>query len=103
MLFCIINDFHAYENLSGYSVKGYKACPIYEENTSYEQLKHGRKTIYLQHCRFLNLFHPYRRLKKAFNGNQEHEISSIPLIGAHAYDKVKGLHVDFEKKKERQV
>jgi len=33
MLFCTINDFPAYGNLSGYSVKGHKACPICEEDT----------------------------------------------------------------------
>ena len=38
MLFCTINDFPAYEKLSGYSVKGHRACPICEENTSYEKL-----------------------------------------------------------------
>ena len=99
MLFCTINDFPAYGNLSGYSVKGHRACPICEENTSYEQLKHGRKTVYLRHRRFLNPFHPYRRLKKVFNGHQEHDISPIPLTGAQVYEKVKGLHVDFGKKK----
>ena len=30
MLFCTINDFLAYGNLSGYSVKGHRACPICE-------------------------------------------------------------------------
>jgi len=35
MLFCTINDFPAYGNLSGYSVKGHHACPICEQNTSY--------------------------------------------------------------------
>ena len=66
MLFCTINDFPAYANLSGYSVKGHKACPICEEKTSYEQLKHERKTMYLGYRRFLNEYHPYRRLKKSF-------------------------------------
>ena len=28
MLFCIINDFPAYENLNSYSVKDHQACPI---------------------------------------------------------------------------
>ena len=40
MLFCTINDFPAYGNLSGYNVKGHRACPICEDKTSYEQLKH---------------------------------------------------------------
>ena len=53
MIFCTINDFSTYENLSGYSVKGYHACPICEKDTSYIQLKHGKKTIYTRHRRFL--------------------------------------------------
>jgi len=39
LLLWTINDFPAYGNLSGYSVKGHHACPICEENTSYHQLK----------------------------------------------------------------
>ena len=30
MIFCTVNDFPAYSNLSGYSVKGHHACPICE-------------------------------------------------------------------------
>lgn len=48
MLFCTINDFPAYGNLSGYTVKGHKACLICEVNTCYHQLKHGNKTVYLE-------------------------------------------------------
>ena len=44
------------------------ACSICEDKTSYEQLKHRRKIVYLGHRRFLKKYHPYRRLKKAFNG-----------------------------------
>ena len=79
--FCTFNDFPTYGNLSGYSVKGHHACLICEEDTSYVQLKHGRKTVYTQHQCLLKPFHPYRRLKKAFNGSQEHEIALIPLTG----------------------
>ena len=35
MLFCTINDFLAYGNLSGYNVKDHFTFPICEENTSY--------------------------------------------------------------------
>ena len=49
MVFCTINDFPAYGNLSGYSVKGHHACPICEKNTSFIQLKHGKKTVYTRH------------------------------------------------------
>jgi len=69
MLFCTSNDFPVYGNLSGYSVKGHKACPICEEDTVSQQLAHGRKTVYLRHWRFLRSQDPYWRLKKAFNGH----------------------------------
>jgi len=59
MLFCTINVFPTYGNLSSYSVKGHDACPIYEEDTSYIQLKHGRKIIYTRHQCFLKPHHPY--------------------------------------------
>jgi len=81
MLFCTINDFPAYGNLNSYSVKGHHACPICEENRSYIQLKHGRKTVYSRHRHFLTPNHPYRRLQKAFNGSQEDDIARIPLTG----------------------
>ena len=49
MIFCTINDFPAYGNLSRYSVKGHHACLICKKNTSYIQLKHGKKTVYTRH------------------------------------------------------
>nr|KYP32182.1 hypothetical protein KK1_047183 [Cajanus cajan] len=49
MIFCTINDFSAYENLSEYIVKGHHACPICEKQTSYLQLKHGKKNVYIRH------------------------------------------------------
>ncbi|WVZ24161.1 hypothetical protein V8G54_002705 [Vigna mungo] len=97
MLFCTINDFPAYGNLSGYSVKGRKACPICEENTAAHQLKHGRKTVYLRHRRFLKRNHPYRRLKKAFNGDQERDEAPNPLTGLQVLEKVNKIHHVFGK------
>ncbi|XP_074314262.1 uncharacterized protein LOC141649472 [Silene latifolia] len=47
MVFCTINDFPAYGNLSGYTMKGAKACPICEEYTIYDHLVHGGKNVYL--------------------------------------------------------
>ncbi|XP_071700545.1 uncharacterized protein [Rutidosis leptorrhynchoides] len=39
MIFCTISDFPAYGNLSGYSTKGAKACPLCEDDTSSIWLK----------------------------------------------------------------
>jgi len=103
LLFCTINDFPAYGNLSGYSVKGHFGCPIYEENTSYHQLKHGRKTCYIGNRRFLRRNHPYRRLKKAFNGCQEEKIQPPPLTREQVYDRVFQVNAIFRKRQKKVV
>jgi len=101
MLFCTINDFLAYGNLSGYSVKGYKTCPICKEDIASQQLKHRRKIIYLRHQRFLRSHHPYRRLKKAFNGHQETDNPPTPLTGVKVYEKVNNIDHTFGKSKKK--
>jgi len=103
MLVFTINDFFAYENLSGYSLKDHRACPICEEKTSYEQLKHGRKIMYLGHLRFLKKYHSYRRLKKDFNGYQKHDICPTPLSGLQIYEKIKNVNVTFRNMKKKQT
>ncbi|WVZ17517.1 hypothetical protein V8G54_010499 [Vigna mungo] len=89
MLFCTINDFPAYGNLSAYSLKGHFACTICEENTNYLQLKHGQKTVYTRHRKFLPRNHPYRRLKKT--------IQCKPQNGEEVYNEVKNINIVFGK------
>ncbi|XP_006601656.1 uncharacterized protein [Glycine max] len=91
MIFCTINGFPTYGNLSGYSVKGHHVCPICEKDTSYIQLKHGKKTVYTRHRRFLKTFHPYRRMKKAFNRTSKIDNASNPLLGHQAFDRLKNI------------
>ena len=59
MLFGTINDFPAYGNLSGYSIKGKCACPICEDNIDWVRLEHGKKNVFLGHRRFLPSQHHY--------------------------------------------
>ena len=103
MVFCTINDYPAYGNLSGYSVKGHHACPICEKNTTFLQLKHGKKTVYTRHRRVLNQYHPYQRLKKAFNGCQENESALKPLDGKEVYDRVKDIITIFGKTQKKSA
>ena len=51
-----INDFSAYENLSGWSTKGYLACPVCNKDTASTRLR--SKICYTDHCRFLHIGHP---------------------------------------------
>ncbi|XP_047150143.1 uncharacterized protein LOC124822207 [Vigna umbellata] len=103
MLFCTINEFPAYGNLSGYSTKGHKACPICEEGTCYRQLQHGRKIVYLGHQRFLSTNNPYRKLKKAFNGCQENELAPMALSGSQVYERVKDIGVILGKTQKKAL
>ena len=97
MVFCTINDFPAYGNLSGYNVKGHKACPLWEEGTCFHQLQHGKKTVYLGHQGFLSQNYLYRKLKKAFNGHHEYENAPFPLTAEQVYERVKDIDVVFGK------
>ncbi|XP_074300605.1 uncharacterized protein LOC141631892 [Silene latifolia] len=97
MLLCTINDFPAYGNLSGYSVKGKKACPICDDATVAPRLTYSRKNVYTGHRRFLSRYHPYRRMKKAFNGENESGMAPIPLEGDEVYEQVKDISVVFGK------
>ncbi|XP_065856508.1 uncharacterized protein [Euphorbia lathyris] len=97
MIFCTINDFPAYGNLPGYTVKGKMACPICEDDMEAVRLHHCGKHVYMNHRRFLPLNHPFRRKKKAFNGTTEKKKARLPLCGSEVYDRVKGIETVFGK------
>jgi len=97
MLFGTINDFPAYGNLSGYSIKGKCACPICEDNTDWVRLEHGKKNVFLGHRRFLPSKHRYRGWKKAFNGRIEERRPPELLFGDKVFHKVKNINNKFGK------
>ena len=96
MIFCTINDFPAYGNLSGYPVKGRKACPICEDDTDAIRLEHSKKHVYLNHRRFLPVNHPYRKKKKAF-GSVEMRKARAPLRGKEVYNIVRDITTEYGK------
>ncbi|KAL0551725.1 hypothetical protein IC582_010814 [Cucumis melo] len=98
VLLWTINDFPAYANLSGYCVKGYKACPICGDNTNFIRLRNGKKIAYLGHRRFLARDHLYQRQKKSFNGKKELGTIPEPLSGEDVYLKLKDLEFPKGKK-----
>ncbi|KAA0063971.1 transposase [Cucumis melo var. makuwa] len=103
VLLWTINDFHAYGNLYGCSVKGYKACPICGEETSSIRLPHGKKNAYMGHRKYLPSHHPYRRQKKAFDGNQEHGTPPLPLSGETIYNRLKDKTFPCGKRSSRRL
>ena len=80
-----MNDFSAYRNLSGCTVKGYYGCSICEEETYSCRLNHGKKNSYTRCKRFLPRNHPYRKQRKAFDGKQEFRSPPQILIGVRNF------------------
>ena len=102
ILLWTINDFLAYGNLSGCTIKGYYAFPICGEETYSHRLKHGNKNSYTGHRRFLPLNHPFRKQKKAFNGEQEFNLPPTQLTGDEILRKVDIIHNSWGKKKNKR-
>ncbi|XP_074302784.1 uncharacterized protein LOC141634768 [Silene latifolia] len=97
MLFCTIQDYPVYGNLSGYTVKGKAPCPICEDGTMGKWLKSSKKNIYDGHRCFLPDDHYYRKLKKAFNGDQEFKRRPRVITGIEVFEKVKDIQIIFGK------
>lgn len=87
MLMWTISDFLAYGNLFGCTVKGYYACPICGIDTCACWLPHSKKKSHMGHCRFLPLAHPFRKLKKIFNGKQEWNDPPKTLSGQEIFNR----------------
>ncbi|XP_040361753.1 uncharacterized protein LOC121049185 [Rosa chinensis] len=76
-----INDFPTYANLSGWSTKGYLACPVCNKDTASHRLKN--KIGYGVHRRFLPMHHSWRKdtSKKTFTGKREMRKPPVKLSG----------------------
>nr|GFA18617.1 hypothetical protein [Tanacetum cinerariifolium] len=83
MIFCTINNFSAYNNLSGYSTKGKQACPVCEDEISSRWLDNWKKTMFMGHRRSLPRNHPYRDISLEFDGCTEY---GRPILPAPAVD-----------------
>ncbi|XP_045824924.1 uncharacterized protein LOC123917287 [Trifolium pratense] len=88
-----INDFPAYEMLSGWGTHGKLACPVCMEDTKAFTLENsGKATWFDSHRRFLPFDHPFRRNKNAFvKGEIETREPPQNLTSEQVWDKVKGM------------
>ncbi|KAI5323775.1 hypothetical protein L3X38_032847 [Prunus dulcis] len=67
-----VNDFSAYAMVSGWSTKGYMACPVCKEDVTSGW--HAGKVCYLGHRRWLPWDHEWREKDKEFDGNTERRL-----------------------------
>ena len=93
MLFVTIQDWPAFGNLSGQTVKGYCSCVHCLDETERLWLKNSPKMVYLGHCKFLRKDHLYRSNKRAFDGKVETRSPPKHRTGRQVYDMVNGLRV----------
>ena len=102
VLLWTINNFPAYRNLSGWTVKGYKACQIFSSKTFVIRLQASKKEAYMGHRRVLPEGHKFRRQKKAFNGKIEDRQPPNPLTGHEVVSIVEGIPNIWGKKQKKR-
>ncbi|KAK9212492.1 hypothetical protein WN943_001874 [Citrus x changshan-huyou] len=102
VLLWTINDFPAYGNLAGCTVKGYYACPYCGEDMPKCGLKHSKKNAYIGHRRWLPHDHPFRTQKKPFNNKHEREPPPKPLNSEAIFRKVESIENKWGKVKDKK-
>lgn len=80
ILMWTINDFSAYDNLTGCTTKGKLACPICGPNTCSRYLEKSHKTVYMSHRRFLPPSHLWCDKARWCDGTKEKGLPPRPLI-----------------------
>ncbi|XP_074374289.1 uncharacterized protein LOC141714684 [Apium graveolens] len=97
-----ISDFPGYTMFSGWSTKGKLACPECHYETSSVYLKHSKKTVYVNHRKFLDPTHEWRLDKKRFNSEMEMGNSPVPLTGTEIEELLWGYENQFGDKTRRK-
>nr|GEW20812.1 hypothetical protein [Tanacetum cinerariifolium] len=67
---------------------GFKGCVVCGKDTNCVRLSASSKQSYVGHKRYLPYNHPFRKQKKAFNGQQEFLPALILMIGEQIYNEV---------------
>ncbi|GJT51077.1 retrovirus-related pol polyprotein from transposon TNT 1-94 [Tanacetum coccineum] len=94
-----INDYPALGTLCGFLYNGFKGCVVCGKDTNCVRLSASSKQSYVGHRRYLPYNHPFRKQKKAFNGQQEFLQAPIPMTGEQIYNEVKHIENKWGKGK----
>ena len=73
------------------------ALRYFSRRDNHHQLQNRKITIYLGNQSFLRPNHPYRRLQKDFNGEQEFDFAQNPLIGNEVIKDNNALRLSLER------
>ncbi|XP_056686012.1 uncharacterized protein [Spinacia oleracea] len=99
-----INDFPAYAMLSGWSTRGYKACPTCAHNTN--SYWFGGRMCYPGHRKWLPIDHPYRSQGNLFDGENEYGVAPVPASGIDILkelEKVKYVYGQSKKAQPKKI
>ncbi|GJV07081.1 putative transposase-associated domain-containing protein [Tanacetum coccineum] len=94
-----INDYPALGTLCGCPYSRFKGCVVCGKDTNCVRLSASSKQSYVGHRRYLPYNHPFRKQKKAFNGQQEFLQAPIPMTGEQIYNEVKHIENKWGKGK----
>ena len=97
VLLWTINDFPAYGNLAGWTVKRYNTCPYFGVDTTKCRLKYSGKNAYIGHRRWLPYGHEFRDQEKAFDNTIDREFALKPLVGEGVLRLVKSIDYKWGK------
>ncbi|GJZ53089.1 hypothetical protein Tco_0607974 [Tanacetum coccineum] len=81
-----INDYPGLGTLCGCPYSGCKGCVVCGKDTNYVRLSASSKQSYVGHKRYLPYNHPFRKKKKAFNGQQEFLLAPNLMTGEKIYN-----------------
>lgn len=94
-----INDYPALGTLCGCPYSGFKGCVVCGKDTNCVRLSASSKQSYVGHRRYLPYDHPFRRQRKAFNGQQEFLPAPNPMTGEQIYNEVQHIENKWGKGK----
>ncbi|GKC17880.1 retrovirus-related pol polyprotein from transposon TNT 1-94 [Tanacetum coccineum] len=94
-----INDYPALGTLCGYPYSGFKGCVVCGKDIKCVRLSASSKQSYVGHRRYLPYNHPFRKQKKAFNGQQEFLLAPNPMTGEQIYNEVQHIENKWGKGK----
>ena len=101
LMWCI-HDYPTYGLVSRQVTKGYRGCMECGPTVTTRRSVVLGKNLYLGHRRYLNWSHPYRRLRRAFDGTEERRAPPCPLTGRdimrHAHGRERWLNASKDNK-----
>ncbi|GJR89488.1 putative transposase-associated domain-containing protein [Tanacetum coccineum] len=95
-----INDYPALGTLCGCPYSRFKGCVVCGKDTNCVRLSASSKQSYVGHKRYLPYNHPFKKQKKAFNGQREFLQAPIPMTGEQIYNEVKHIENKWGKGKQ---